>query len=198
MVELSFESVDTMTQTEFSVWCRERASWDRHHYELLNGRVVMNPPAGFPHGSVESRVVRLLANHVLDASLGECFGSSQGFELPTGDTVEPDASYVSKQRWQTMPDPEPGRFLRVVPDLTVEILSAATAHRDRGEKKALYGRAGVREYWIIDPRARTLICLTRQEGELHEDAVHEETDTFESPLLPGLTFPVASLFPAAP
>ena len=38
------------------------------------------------------------------------------------------------------------------PDLAVEILSASTAGRDRGIKKDLSCRAGVREYWVVDPQ----------------------------------------------
>jgi len=43
-----------------------------------------------------------------------------------------------------------------VPDLVIEITSPATAERDRHYKKTLYARHGVKEYWIVDPEARTV------------------------------------------
>jgi Uma2 family endonuclease len=48
--------------------------------------------------------------------------------------------------------------LRIVPDLVVEVLSRKTASQDPGEKKAIYERNGVREYWLVDPRTRRRAC----------------------------------------
>jgi len=46
------------------------------------------------------------------------------------------------------------------PDLVVEILSPSTAGRDRVAKRTLYGKYGVREYWIVDPVGSTIEVLT--------------------------------------
>jgi Uma2 family endonuclease len=200
MVELGFESLTTLTQSEFAQWCEEHAGWDPYHYELLNGRVVMTPPAGFPHGSIGARVVYLLQRHVAEHQLGEVLESSQGFELPSGDTVAADASFVSRSRWDAMVAPREGRFLRVVPDLVVEILSKTTASRDRGEKKAIYANNGVRELWLVDPRARTLQVFRQGEPEGRFDAgrlleEHEEYQALGSAaVLPKLCFSVSELF----
>jgi len=43
-----------------------------------------------------------------------------------------------------------------VPVLAIEILSPATASRDRGAKRRLYSHAGVAEYWIVDLDARLI------------------------------------------
>ncbi|MDR2167008.1 MAG: Uma2 family endonuclease [Clostridiales bacterium] len=37
------------------------------------------------------------------------------------------------------------------PDLIVEVLSPSTARNDRGHKMKVYGKTGVKEYWIVDP-----------------------------------------------
>ncbi len=196
MAQLSFESTRYVTQREFAAWAAGRARWDLNHYELLNGRVVMNPPAGYPHGSVGGRIAAAMAAFVQQRTEGEYLDSSQGFELPSGDTLEPDHSYVSKERWAAMPAPEEGKFLRVVPDLVVEILSASTASRDRGEKKAIYEHNGVREYWLVDARAREVLVLTLREGAYDQGRVFAAGDTFVSTVLEELRVEVASLFPS--
>lgn len=52
------------------------------------------------------------------------------------------------------------------PDLAVEILSPSTRSKDMNLKRRLYQRAGVREYWIIDPRDRLLFQFDFQEKEV--------------------------------
>src|SRR5262245_3359046 len=123
MREIQFESVASMSQADFFDWVIERQRWDPNHYELLNGRIVMTPPAGYPHGGVGSNLQYILGAYVRTAATGRVFDSSQGFELPSGDTVEPDHTFVSNGRWSAAPAPEEGKFLRVVPDLVVEVLS---------------------------------------------------------------------------
>jgi Uma2 family endonuclease len=48
------------------------------------------------------------------------------------------------------------RFIRGAPDLIVEILSPSTSKKDINEKFNLYERSGVREYWVIEPKAAWL------------------------------------------
>ena len=181
MVEPIFESITTMDQPSFAVWVRQR-EWDSYRYELLHGRVVMTPPAGYPHGAVGSRLNRLVAQ-AADGTGGIVFESSQGFELPTGDTVAPDVSFVSAERWAAT-TPIMGKFLRVVPELVVEVLSESTASRDRGEKKGIYGAAGVLEYWIVDSRARS-VTVFRGDGERFDAGrIHATHEKLQSRVLP--------------
>ena len=190
-----FESIETYTQVEFEDLVAERERLgDDHHYELLNGRVVMTPPAGYPHGGIEAALLRIIGSFVRAGKLGRVCGSSQGFALPSGDTVEPDASFVSEERWNAGPAPIPGKFLRVVPDLVVEILSTRTASRDRGEKKAIYERAGVREYWLVDSRARTVVRFARVRDRFDRGSTSSAGEAVESIVLAGLRVSVDELF----
>jgi Uma2 family endonuclease len=195
MQQLVFESVETLNQAEFASFCAARESaGDRNHYELLNGRVVMNPPAGYPHGEVGNKVQMLLGSFVREHGAGKVFDSSQGFDLPSGDTVEPDHSFVSAERWATA-RPVVGEFLKVIPDLIVEVLSPRTASQDRGEKKAIYERNSVREYWLVDSRARRMTVFVLREGRFDQGRVFSETDGYESEVLRGLAFTVAEILP---
>ena len=69
-------------------------------------------------------------------------------EFPgTGDRVQPDILFISKERRRIVGEEQ----VTGAPDLVAEILSPSTARRDRGVKLDLYARRGVREYWIVDP-----------------------------------------------
>lgn len=55
---------------------------------------------------------------------------------------------------------------RGAPDFIVEVLSKSTSARDLVQKRELYARHGVREYWIVDAEARILErCLLRFAGQ---------------------------------
>lgn len=195
MREMAFVSIDEhVTQADFSAWLERRAPTDVHHYELLNGRIVMNPPAGWPHGSVDCNLQMLLGSWVDLHELGKVFGSSQGFELPSGDTIEPDASFVSNLRWKKAPRPRPGQFLRVVPDLIAEVVSPGNAATDRVEKKKIYERNGVREYWLVESRSRELVVFTLKGRRYDAGRTFGARAQFESSAVAALMVDVARLF----
>jgi Uma2 family endonuclease len=195
MQEVVFESTRTMPQEAFEEWVRERHGRDPNRYELLHGRIVMTPPAGYPHGEIAANVVALLHGFVKPRRLGKVFDSSQGFALPTGHTLEPDATFVSKERWESEPPPVDGKYLRVVPDLVVEVLSSGTASRDRGEKKAAYAESGVREYWVVDKTAREVVMFALEGKRYGDERVFADGKRAKSAVLAGLEFEVTEVFP---
>ena len=79
------------------------------------------------------------------------------------------------------------------PDIAVEILST-DRRRDLVYKRQIYAEAGVLEYWLIDPRNDTVTLLELREGEYVERAVLGADDTLTTPLLPGLSIPLADVF----
>jgi Uma2 family endonuclease len=194
MPQTAFVSTETFTQDEFEEWLSELPNSDANHYELLNGSIVMTPPAGWPHGNTEARIVSPLFNCASQYQLGEVFGSSTGYRLPSGDTLEPDVSFISTARLQAGPAPRRGKFLEIAPNLVVEILSTPTALRDRTEKKDIYERNGVDEYWLVDTDRRevTVFCLAN--GRYGTPLIFRTGETITSPVLPQLQLPVSNLF----
>ena len=80
-----------------------------------------------------------------------------------------------------------------VPDIIAEILSTDRS-RDLVRKRQIYAEAGVLEYWPIDPRNDTVTQLELQNGEYIQRAVLGADDTLTTPLLPGLSIPLSSIF----
>ena len=192
-MDTAFRSEEQFTQAEFFEWRRRRPTSDINHYELLSRHIVMTPPAGFPHAPIEVRIGAALLQHASRYRLGLVNGSSACFELPSGDTVEPDVSFISAGRLAAGPRPEMGKFYRIVPDLVVEIVSPTTARRDMKEKKLIYEKNGIPEYWIVHPGSRHVRIL-RLTGGKHSKPVHVVHGVVESSVLPGLEIPLASIF----
>jgi Uma2 family endonuclease len=194
LADITLVSDRWFSQPEFAA-LMEQSRDQLNHYELLNGRIVVNPPSGWPHGETEALIANIIVTFVRSRHLGGASGSSQGFELPSGDTVAPDVSFVSAARWEKSGPHERGKFLKVVPDLVVEILSASTAPYDRGEKKAIYQQNGVREYWIVDTAARRVALFSLTEAGYQKPRLFEEADTVESVVLSGLRFAIRDVIP---
>jgi Uma2 family endonuclease len=192
-VQVTFRSEQRLSQDEFFEWLQRRPAGDIHHYELIHGRIVMTPPAGFGHGSTEATLVYRLSEHVVDRRLGRILGSSTGYDLPSGDTLEPDVSFVSAERLAAGPAPDPTRFARLVPDLVVEILSPSTARRDRTEKKEIYAANGVREYWLVDPVGET-VTVFHLRGGAYGEPTQVQDGIVPSEVLPDLGLRASEIF----
>lgn len=192
--QTAFVSTETFTQKEFKHWLDERPASDINHYELLRGRIVMSPPARWPHGSAESNIHTPLATFVRTHGLGITLGSSAGYDLPSGDTVEPDISFIATERLTAGPAPQPGKFVRIVPNLVVEILSPATAQKDRTEKKAIYEENGVEEYWLVDTKRREVTVYTLTGKRFGRGKVSTTRDLLSSRTLKGFTLRLSEIF----
>jgi len=193
IAETAFRSDEHFDQKQFRRWLDARPASDINHYELINGRIIMTPPAGWPHGGVEAALVSPLMQHVQSRKLGVVLGSSAGYDLPSGDTVEPDVSFIAIRRLAAGPKPVAGKFLRIVPNLVVEILSPTTARKDRVDKKSIYERNGVDEYWIVDP-ARKQVTVFHRGKRGYSAGVSATAGIIRSRVLPELGLSVKDLF----
>ncbi len=83
-------------------------------------------------------------------------------------------------------------------DLAIEIISASLEDRERDlvTKRLEYARAGIQEYWIIDPEQESVSVLNLT-GEVYEESgIYVRGDTFTSPQLPELGLPVTEILDA--
>ena len=72
------------------------------------------------------------------------------------------------------PDKVKPRGIVGAPDLVVEILSRSTGRYDRGHKRDVYEKHGVREYWIVDPIRLSLEQYVLTDGKFHlRDMYHK-------------------------
>ena len=80
------------------------------------------------------------------------------------------------------------------PDLVVEVLSPATGYYDLTKKRRVYQSYGVKEYWIVDPAAKTVEVFTNI-GDAFESVENTSPQTFAgSQLLDGFAVELATLF----
>ena len=162
-------------------------------YELLDGDLIMVPAPNLKHQRVQFRLSQALGQFILHHELGEFFYAPCDVVLSDTDIVQPDLLFVSRERAHLLRN---GENVQGAPDLVIEILSPSTADKDRGIKRELYSRHGVREYWLIDPMAETVSIHRQQAGRLAVTRTFGRRDTLRSPLLAGLELRLDDVFPS--
>ena len=102
--------------------------------------------------------------------------------LDAANTVQPDLIFVAAANVGMIEK----RAIFGAPDLLVELLSPSSHHRDRHDKKALYARFGVKEYWIGDPANSSMEILTLRAERYQRYCAAVERGKLVSRVLPGL------------
>ncbi|MFO7142150.1 hypothetical protein B9T16_10965 [Arthrospira sp. PCC 8006] len=148
------------------------------------GELLVTPPTGSESGKRNSRIIGQLDRwDEAHEELGVAFDSSTGFILPNGAIRSPDASWVSRPRWEAL-TPEVRRgFAPLCPDFVVELRSPTDSLSELREKMGEYLENGARLGWLIDPQNRRVeIYRPQQEIEVGEDP----TKLSGGDVLPGL------------
>ena len=163
---------------------------DEERFELLDGELVMAPAPLLYHQFILRKLLNAISGYVDEHDLGELFCSPTDVVLSETDVVQPDILFVSRQRNKIL-KPE---CVQGAPDLVVEILSPSTAELDRTTKLELYAYHGVKEYWIVDPEAKTVMVLLRGQNRFEVAGTYGKGHTLVSPTLEGFTVQVEELF----
>ena len=168
---------------------------DDYNYEIIEGILYMSSSPSLFHNWIIRRLDYLLGHPVEERGLGYAFIDRVGVLMPGCEPVQPDFVIVLKQNAAILHD----RRIRGVPDLIVEVLSPGSIDYDEGVKLAVYAKAGLGQYAIIDPEKRELRLYRGL-----ADGLYSEPETFkgnEQVVFDGLTaFPVvvSQLFEGAP
>ncbi len=164
---------------------------DDERYELLGGELVVAPAPRLSHQRVAMRLGALCHVFVKERGLGEVFAAPCDVVLSNTDVVQPDLLFVSTEREHVL---HGGDCVRGAPDVVIEILSPATAARDRTYKRALYAKHGVKEYWLVDPDTRTVKVLRLEERGYAVAGVYGAGQNITSPTLQGFSFDPVEIF----
>ena len=166
---------------------------DGRRHELIDGEHHVTPSPNIRHQRIAGALHGLIWAWIEGHPTGQIFGAPLDVVLSPVDVVEPDLLYLSNERAAQVLTP---LHAKGVPELVVEIASKGTRKRDETIKRRLYERAGVSEYWIVDPEI-DVIRVHRRDGERFGRPVElsrEAGDVLRTPLLPGLDLPLARIF----
>ncbi|MEG3844881.1 Uma2 family endonuclease [Microcoleus sp. herbarium14] len=130
------------------------------------GELIVNPPTGGESGNRNLSISGQLDRWCeANEDLGKGFDSSTGFILPNGARRSPDASWVSRARWEALTAQDRKGFVPLCPEFVVELRSASDSLSTLQAKMQEYMDNGARLGWLIDPQNRR-VEIYRQQAEV--------------------------------
>ena len=146
--------------------------------ELINGQLYYQAAPSRIHQKILNAVNNTIYNYI-HAKGGSCEVYPAPFAVKLQEEneniVEPDISVICD------PGKLTDRGCTGAPDWIVEIISPSTASHDYIRKLNLYADAGVREYWIVDPREEKVLVYR-----LAEEEIKVEPHSFQEKVKAGI------------
>lgn len=161
-----------------------------NRYEIVDGELFVTRAPHWGHQKVADKICAALNSQT---SSGEAV-TGVGIIFTDADNVIADVVWVSNDRLAAVLDD--AGHLTAAPELVVEVLSPGEGNerRDRQVKLKLYATQGVRQYWIVDRQLQQIQVYRREQATLVLAATLLSSDELTSPLLPGFSCHVGSLF----
>ena len=149
------------------------------YYQLIEGKLIMSPGPSYSHQRTVGRVFLELSRLLEEKGLGEALISPIDVYLDEKNVFQPDIVVLLKEGKAKFEE----KGILGPPDVVVEILSLSTAYYDLIVKEEVYERAGVKEYWLLDPNRKTFeIYKNTEEGFKLTSQAKEEGKVFSESL----------------
>ncbi len=165
---------------------------DTSWYELINGELVRKQSPTIGHQNVADNILIAMKTYARKKQLGKAFSAPLDTVLDDGNAYHPDVLFVSIDRYHILDEKE--EVVIGAPDIVVEILSKGTAIYDRGDKKDIYEKYGVREYWLVNPKSKTVEVYSFEKERFKLKQYAEETGTIKSTVLKGFKIELEKIF----
>ena len=117
-----------------------------------DGKIVVNPPAGFDSGSANGEINDQLRAWWKQHRRGRVFDNNTGFFLPDGSSLSPDGGYVTEEQLRGLTKKDRAPFLHRTPAFVIELLSPSDSLPATKEKMEAWIANGAQLGWLIDPR----------------------------------------------
>lgn len=159
-------------------------------YQLIGGELIVTPSPIPYHQDILRKIGFKLVAFIEERGLGKVYYTPLDVYFSETDTYQPDIIFISKERLNIIGE----KKIEGPPDLVIEILSPQTAYYDLRTKKDTYEKAGVKEYWIVDPIQKAVEIFLNKGGSFEAVSAVRGEDKIRSELLKGLSISLKEVF----
>jgi Uma2 family endonuclease len=176
--------------------------WSEGRHELVAGVLTKLAPQGFEVIDPLSRLRRLVEKHLDSLKQSGNFYNEVDLLLRPSRVARPDMIFLTPQqhRQQKLLQQERGHGtlkyhpVYVMPELIVESLSVGHEDHDRVTKREWYAEANIPNYWLLDAKERSLVCLVLGAGGYVGGASGRHNDVVRASVFGGVTIPLADVW----
>ena len=151
----------SMTNDEFLKFCLENP--DLRIERNSNLEISIMSPVTSKYSFYSGAAYAQLFNWSIIDKRGIAFDSSAGFTLSDRSVLSPDASWVSKESWNTLTEEDKNRFAPVCPEFIIEVRSKSDDLLDLKKKMKVWIANGTKLAWLIDPNEKRTFIF-REDG----------------------------------
>lgn len=167
------------------------AHYAEQFHEWVKGSVIRMSPESITHAMLIKYLEHLLDTYFALKPIGRAISAPFVMRLPDLDIArEPDVQVILNDNPGNLTD----TAMVGAADICIEVVSPESATRDFGDKFIEYEKAGVREYWVIDPLRREAHFHRLQDSGLYARIQPDDAGHFHTPLLPRLALRVPTLW----
>jgi Uma2 family endonuclease len=161
--------------------------WDL--VEIINGKEIMSPSPISKHQIIVLELCGVFIEHTRKNNLGKVLISPLDVIFEAGiNRVQPDLIYISNENKGIIKD-----WIRGVPDLLVEVVSKGSFYMDTVDKKEMYQKYGVKEYWIVFPEYDTIEVFSLENDNYKLFSRGTDAEIVKSKLLTGFEVKVSDV-----
>ena len=138
-------------------------------YEIIGGEKFMSPAANLTHSDIIGRLYLFIGNYLMEHKNGYIYSDNVDVHFSDGSLYKPDLCVVLKANEKILAG---RKNIFGAPDMVVEVLSYSTRKNDLTVKKDTYEAQGVREYWIVNPWAKSVTVYLLRDGKYFLNEVY--------------------------
>jgi Uma2 family endonuclease len=135
--------------------------------QLINNRLIMSPAPAIIHQQILNEINIKISIFLKNSPIGKIIIAPADVHFSEETILQPDLFFIKKENLNIIRN----KGIFGAPDLIIEILSPSTSQFDYEEKKLVYLRYGVKEYFIVDPNSKSVdsFFLNNNEYETQEN-----------------------------
>ena len=163
---------------------------DNNRYEILYGELIMVPAPSTIHQSISRNLEFLIWDFVKKYGIGNVFYAPIDVVFNDDIVLQPDIIFVKTGNKNIICK----NAIHGVPDIVIEIISPTSTYHDLVEKKEIYRKYEVPEYWLVFPEEKAIEVLTLENGEYAEFSKSQKSGFVQSKIIKGLKTDIKEVF----